>query len=93
LNGCSTQQQTQGLLDASVSAVISTSRAIDDRALCAGLPTPHTAPTEGLPESPRRVPFRETYGQQFRRGSGIRNGLAANGVERRFRRKRLPCGR
>jgi hypothetical protein len=31
LNGCSTQQQTQGLLDANVSAVISTSRAIDDR--------------------------------------------------------------
>jgi hypothetical protein len=31
LNGCSTQQQTQGLLDANVSAVISTSRVIDDR--------------------------------------------------------------
>ena len=31
LNGCSTQQQTQGLLDANVSAVISTSRAIDDQ--------------------------------------------------------------
>ena len=31
LNGCSTQQQTQGLLDANVPAVISTSRAIDDR--------------------------------------------------------------
>lgn len=30
LNGCSTQQQTDGLLDANVSAVISTSRAIDD---------------------------------------------------------------
>ncbi|MEO8496167.1 MAG: CHAT domain-containing protein, partial [Planctomycetota bacterium] len=31
LNGCSTQQQTQGLLDANVSAVISTSRAIEDQ--------------------------------------------------------------
>lgn len=31
LNGCSTQQQTRGLLDANVSAVISTSRAIDDQ--------------------------------------------------------------
>lgn len=31
LNGCSTQQQTQGLLDANVPAVISTSRAIDDK--------------------------------------------------------------
>lgn len=31
LNGCSTQQQSQGLLDANVSAVISTSRSIDDR--------------------------------------------------------------
>ncbi len=31
LNGCSTQPQTQGLLDANVPAVISTSRAIDDR--------------------------------------------------------------
>ena len=31
LNGCSTQQQTQGLLDANVSAVISTSRVIDDQ--------------------------------------------------------------
>jgi hypothetical protein len=31
LNGCSTQQQTQGLLDANISAVISTSRAIDDQ--------------------------------------------------------------
>lgn len=30
LNGCSTRKQTQGLLDANVSAVISTSRAIDD---------------------------------------------------------------
>ncbi|MEZ6057048.1 MAG: SUMF1/EgtB/PvdO family nonheme iron enzyme [Planctomycetaceae bacterium] len=30
LNGCSTQQQTQGLLDAGVGAVISTSRAIRD---------------------------------------------------------------
>ena len=31
LNGCSTQQQTQGLLDANIPAVISTSRAIDDQ--------------------------------------------------------------
>lgn len=31
LNGCSTQQQTQGLLDAGVATVISTSQAIDDR--------------------------------------------------------------
>ncbi|MDI9418460.1 MAG: CHAT domain-containing protein [Euryarchaeota archaeon] len=31
LNGCATQRQVQGLLDANVSAVISTSRAIDDR--------------------------------------------------------------
>ena len=31
LNGCATQNQVQGLLDANVSAVISTSRAIDDR--------------------------------------------------------------
>ncbi len=31
LNGCSTQQQTQGLLDANISVVISTSRAIDDQ--------------------------------------------------------------
>lgn len=31
LNGCSTQQQTQELHDANVSAVISTSRAIDDK--------------------------------------------------------------
>lgn len=31
LNGCSTQKQTEGLLNANVSAVISTSRAIDDR--------------------------------------------------------------
>jgi WD40 repeat protein len=31
LNGCSTQQQVQGLLDANVSAVIATSRAIDDQ--------------------------------------------------------------
>ncbi len=31
LNGCSTQQQTQGLLDANISAVISTSRSIDDQ--------------------------------------------------------------
>jgi hypothetical protein len=31
LNGCSTEPQTQGLLDANVSVVISTSRAIDDR--------------------------------------------------------------
>jgi WD40 repeat protein len=30
LNGCSTQQQTLGLLDANISAVISTSRSIDD---------------------------------------------------------------
>ena len=30
LNGCSTQQQTQGLIDANISAVISTSRSIDD---------------------------------------------------------------
>lgn len=30
LNGCSTQQQSQGLLDANVSAVISTSQLIDD---------------------------------------------------------------
>lgn len=30
LNGCSTQQQTEGLLDANVSVVIATSRAIDD---------------------------------------------------------------
>lgn len=31
LNGCSTLQQSQGLLDANISAVISTSRSIDDR--------------------------------------------------------------
>lgn len=31
LNGCWTQSQTQGLLDAGISAVISTSRAIDDK--------------------------------------------------------------
>jgi hypothetical protein len=31
LNGCSTQQQTQALLDANISAVISTSRSIDDK--------------------------------------------------------------
>lgn len=31
LNGCSTQQQVQGLLDANVSAVIATSRAIEDQ--------------------------------------------------------------
>lgn len=31
LNGCSTQEQTQGLLDANISVVISTSRAIDDQ--------------------------------------------------------------
>jgi len=31
LNGCSTQQQTQGLLDANIPAVISTSRSIDDQ--------------------------------------------------------------
>jgi tetratricopeptide (TPR) repeat protein len=31
LNGCSTQQQTEGLLEANVSAVISTSRAIEDQ--------------------------------------------------------------
>ncbi|MEO8496817.1 MAG: hypothetical protein ABI614_17240, partial [Planctomycetota bacterium] len=31
LNGCSTQQQVQGLLDAKVSAVIATSRAIEDQ--------------------------------------------------------------
>lgn len=31
LNGCSTQPQAQGLLDANVSAVIATSRAIDDQ--------------------------------------------------------------
>ncbi|MEK6261073.1 MAG: AAA family ATPase [Planctomycetota bacterium] len=31
LNGCSTQQQVQGLLDANVSVVIATSRAIDDQ--------------------------------------------------------------
>jgi len=31
LNGCSTQKQTQGLLDANISAVISTSRSIDDQ--------------------------------------------------------------
>lgn len=31
LNGCSTQQQVQGLLNANVSAVIATSRAIDDQ--------------------------------------------------------------
>lgn len=31
LNGCSTQQQVQGLLDASVSVVIATSRAIEDQ--------------------------------------------------------------
>ncbi|MEK6261072.1 MAG: ATP-binding protein [Planctomycetota bacterium] len=31
LNGCSTQSQTQGLLDANISVVISTSRAIDDK--------------------------------------------------------------
>lgn len=31
LNGCSTQQQTQGLLDGGVATVISTSQAIDDR--------------------------------------------------------------
>lgn len=30
LNGCSTQQQTQGLLDANIAVVISTSRSIDD---------------------------------------------------------------
>jgi hypothetical protein len=39
-----------------------------DFVLCAGLPTPHTAPTEGLPESLCRAPLRETYGQQVRRG-------------------------
>lgn len=31
LNGCSTQQQTEGLLEANISVVISTSRAIDDQ--------------------------------------------------------------
>lgn len=31
LNGCSTQQQTEGLLDANVPAVIATSRSIDDQ--------------------------------------------------------------
>ena len=31
LNGCSTQPQTQGLLDATISVVLSTSRAIDDK--------------------------------------------------------------
>ncbi len=31
LNGCSTQQQTDGLLEANISAVVSTSRAIDDK--------------------------------------------------------------
>jgi len=31
LNGCSTQQQTQGLLDSNIPAVISTSRSIDDK--------------------------------------------------------------
>ena len=31
LNGCSTQEQAQGLLDANVASVIATSRAIDDR--------------------------------------------------------------
>ncbi len=31
LNGCSTQSQTQGLLDAGISSVISTSRKIDDK--------------------------------------------------------------
>jgi hypothetical protein len=51
-------------------------RGSPNSSLCAGLPTrrcarvsrPRTRLTEGLPESPRRVPLRETYGQQVRRG-------------------------
>jgi hypothetical protein len=36
--------------------------------LCAGLPTPHTRLTEGLPELQDALPLRETFGRRFRRG-------------------------